>query len=152
MLNDLLLQLKQIDEQLAPLNEKREAVRQQIVNYMNQNGTERESAILGDSVFFVKKRTVSKVNYSEGILRQRLGDRYKAILDIDPKKLKGNSDQVINLIGDTILQVGSVSKEKVKAAINAGVVSVSDFDGAFEKTVKDYLTVVKKDASDVDLR
>ena len=152
MLKDLLLQLKEIEDQLVPLNEKRESIRQQIIDCMKQSGTEKESAKLGDTVFFLKKRTVSKVSYSEELLRQRLGDRYKNILDIDSKKLKKNSDQVLNLLGDAILQVGSVSKDKVKAAIDAGVVSVSDFDGAFEKTVKDYLTVVKKEDCNVELR
>lgn len=69
------------------------------------------------------------------------------ILDIDTKKLRRNREVVIGALGDRLAEVGSISKARVKAAIESGGVSPEEFAGAFEKSVRESLRVSKGPAT-----
>ena len=68
------------------------------------------------------------------MLQQRLGDKYIQILEPDVAKIKAHLTEVTPLLAPLLPQVGSPTREKVKAAVEAGAVERHAFDGAFTKT------------------
>ena len=84
----------------------------------------------------VRYQEETLVEYDEPVLRQRLGDRFVPLLAPDPKKIRQALDKVAALLAPMIEQIGSLSPDKVRAAIAAGVVKKEEFQGAFKKTSK----------------
>ena len=89
----------------------------------------------------ISYRSVPQVEYDEELLRTRLGDRYKSILEPDMRKLKAELPNLGNELELLLDRIGSPSAEKVKAAIESGAASPGEFKGAFAKTAKEYITV-----------
>jgi len=76
------------------------------------------------------------VTYDEPLLRERLGNRYAEILEIDIKKLKDNLADVTSLLSPALDRIGTPSREKVRDAIETGGLDPNLFKGAFTKTEK----------------
>lgn len=83
------------------------------------------------------------VDYNEELLRQRLADRYVSILEPDVRKIRRAIADVAPLLQPIIEQIGSPSPDRVRSAIEAGVVQKEEFTGAFEKTTKRMVAVSK---------
>lgn len=91
----------------------------------------------------VSYRSLPHVEYDEETLRQRLGDRYFSLLEPDIRKLRTQLTTLDNELQPLLDRIGSPSADKVKAAVQAGTVSMTEFKGAFTKTMKEYISVAK---------
>jgi len=84
---------------------------------------------------------MEKVEYDEDMLRSRLGDRYESILEPDLRKLKAALPSLGKEMEPLLDQIGSPSPDKVKKAVDSGLVDSSEFKGAFVKSTKEYVSV-----------
>lgn len=100
----------------------------------------------------VRYNETTAIEYNETLLHDRLGDRYLSILAPDQRKIRANLDKLESLFTPVLSLVGSPSPDKVRVAIENGIVSKESFAGAFKKTVKRFVAVGKArtgDASDI---
>lgn len=87
--------------------------------------------------------TRTTVEYDEKLLRARLGDRYAGLLSPDPGKIRRHAGEVASLLEPVIETVGSVDREKVRAAIEAGEASAEEFRGACTRTERTVVSVAR---------
>jgi hypothetical protein len=97
----------------------------------------------------VRYRETSSIEYNESVLRDRLGERYSAILAPDLRKIRLHLSEVESLFTPVLSLVGSPQPERVRAAIESGIVNKDEFAGAFKKTLKRYVAVGKARAGDL---
>jgi hypothetical protein len=91
----------------------------------------------------VRYHESTTIEYNESLLRDRLGDRYLAILAPDLRKIRANLDKLESLFTPVLSLIGTPSPEKVRVAIENGIVNKESFSGAFKKTVKRFVAVGK---------
>jgi hypothetical protein len=91
----------------------------------------------------VRYRETTAIEYNESLLHTRLGDRYPAILAPDLRKIRLHLDKLESLFTPILTLIGSPSPEKVRSAIENGIVNKESFTGAFKKTVKRFVAVGK---------
>jgi hypothetical protein len=91
----------------------------------------------------VRYHETTTIEYNESVLHDRLGDRYLSVLAPDLKKIRANLDKLESLFTPVLSLVGSPSPDKVRVAIETGIVNKESFAGAFKKTVKRFVHVGK---------
>jgi len=96
----------------------------------------------------VRYNETTTIEYNETLLHDRLGDRYLSILAPDLRKIRANLDKLESLFTPVLSLVGSPSPDKVRVAIENGIVNKESFTGAFKKTVKRFVAVSKTQARD----
>jgi len=96
----------------------------------------------------VRYRETTAIEYDESLLHDRLGDRYIAILAPDLRKIRFHLDNLESTFSPVLSLIGSPSPEKVRLAIENGIVNKESFTGAFKKTVKRFVAVGKSWAGD----
>ncbi len=96
----------------------------------------------------VRYNETTAIEYNESLLRDRLGDRYLAILAPDLRKIRANLDKLESLLTPVLRLIGSPSPDKVRVAIENGIVHKESFTGAFKKAVKRFVAVSKTCAGD----
>ncbi len=147
-------QLAQILKQYSALQREERELRERKGELQKQLAAHMES--LGASVWMpsvegrhykVRYRKSVRVTYDESLLRERLGDRYPALLAPDLKKLRNHLDAVEPYLRDVLDLVGSPTPDKVKAAIQSGQVALDDFKDAFSKSEAVHVAVSQADAA-----
>jgi hypothetical protein len=138
---ELLTGVKAIEAKIDALTAERDELRVQIAAAMNAEGLAQKMVELPEGRFKVTRRHVTTVKYDEAVLRERLGARIKAILDLDYRKVKEHRGAVLELLGDKLVDVGKVSQIRVREAVASGAVSAAEFKGTFQKTESDRLTI-----------
>ena len=96
----------------------------------------------------VRYRETTAIEYNESLLHDRLGDRYLAILAPDLRKIRLHLDKLESTFNPVLSLIGSPSPEKVRIAIENGVVNKESFAGAFKKTVKRFVAVGRTSPGD----
>jgi len=96
----------------------------------------------------VRYHETTAIEYNETLLHDRLGDRYLTILGPDLRKIRANLDKLESLFTPVLSLVGSPSPDKVRVAIENGIVNKESFTGAFKKAVKRFVAVGKSWAGD----
>ncbi len=133
----------EIQEEMRVLQEEKNGLRDVLALHLA--GVERcmwFPVVRGDRLR-VRYTRETVVEYNAELLRRRLGDRYTQILAPDIKRIRRHLGDVAPVLAPVIETVGSVSREKVRAAIEQGVVQASEFAGAFEKQVKPRVAVTR---------
>jgi len=92
-------------------------------------------------------RTDMQVAYDEALLEERLGERYPSILAPDVRKLRCHLDRVEPLVQPILTLVGTPERERVRQAIEQGVVRKEDFRDAYEKRERVYISVRREPGS-----
>lgn len=91
----------------------------------------------------VRYHETTAIEYNESLLHNRLGDRYLSILAPDLKKIRANLDKLESVLTPVLSLVGSPTPDKVRVAIENGIVNKESFTGTFKKTVKRFVAVSK---------
>ena len=150
MIEKLLLKVKEIEGELELLKNEKEELRQQIIVVMNEKQSDKEIVDLPIGKFKIAKRCITTVTYEQDVLKERLGDKIKLVLDLDTHKMRSHKAMVVEALGDKLIDVGKISQTKVKQAVASGELSLSDFKDAFEKKTVDRITISKvRDESSV---
>ena len=131
---DALKRYVEIQEEVAKLESEKKQWRDVLVAHMQATGQSMWTPTLDTKQLTVRYYPKTTVKYDEALLQQRLGDKYIQILEPDVAKIKAHLAEVTPLLAPLLPQVGSPTREKVKAAVEAGAVERHAFDGAFTKT------------------
>jgi hypothetical protein len=91
----------------------------------------------------VRYNETTAIEYNETLLHDRLGDRYLTLLAPDLRKIRLNLEKLESLFSPVLSLIGSPSPDKVRLAIENGIVNKESFAGAFKKTVKRFVAVGK---------
>lgn len=123
----------EIQEQIAALESEKKRLRDVLAAHMQATGQQIWTPSLENKQLTVRYFPKTTFKYDEALLQERLGDTYLKILEPDPAKIKAHLSEVTPLLQPVLLQIGSPSREKVKAAVESGAVERHAFDGAFTK-------------------
>ncbi len=143
-LQALLQEYRQVESEIAAMEEERQSLRERIRELMTAAGKDHLSLTVGDETVFLVLEKRTDITYHEDLLRQRLGDQYAEILEPDPRKLRRVPAEMREALLPFLDQVGSPSRERIRAAIERGVIPQSAFKDAFEKTQRTILYVKKQ--------
>ena len=137
----LIRRYMQIQQEIAALEQERERLRESLVNGLEGKVPPRwHSEIDGKPILVVHRRNMT-VRYDERLLRDRLGDKYAEILEIDGTKIRKNRELVRPILAPVIDCVGTPAAARVEAAIRSGTLPVEAFKGAFKKTYSPYISI-----------
>lgn len=123
-----------IQQEERRLQEEKDGLQKRLADYMEAGGMGQWFPEVGGQRLLVRYRKTVRVEYDEEMLRARLGDRYRALLRPDIRKIKRNLEAVEPSLSGVLELVGSPAPEKVKEAVASGRVKVEEFAGAFTKT------------------
>ena len=143
-LQALLQEYRQVESEIAAMEEERQSLRERIRELMTAAGKDHLSLTVGDETLFLVLEKRSDITYHEELLRERLGAQYSEILEPDPRKMRRIPPEMREALLPFLDQVGSPSRERIRAAIERGVIPQSAFEGAFEKTQRTILYVKKQ--------
>lgn len=130
-----------LQQQEQKLKARKHELQETLKAHLRSEGNSIWNPELGGTRLKVSYRSVPQVEYDEEKLRTRLGDRYRTLLEPDLKKLRAELPRLGNELEPLLERIGSLSPDKVKAAVEAGTVSADEFKGAFSKTMKEYIAV-----------
>jgi len=132
-----------LQEQERHLKEEKAELQGRLRTHMAPSGCSKWIVEAGGQKLKVACHTKTEIEYDEDLLASRLGERYKAILSPSLKKIRAALPRLGAYLEPVLAQVGSPDPEKVRAAVERGDVSTSEFDGAFVKTEKQTVAVMR---------
>ena len=133
----------EIQKQEQSLKEEKAELQTALGVYMTKIQREQWYPDLDGQKLNVRCRESTSIEYNEELLQQRLADRYSSLLEPDIRKIRKSLKDVSPLLQPMIDRIGSPSAGKVRSAIEAGVVQKEEFAGAFEKTTKRNVSVMR---------
>jgi hypothetical protein len=138
----------EIQAEEQKLKEEKNDLREKIGQHMAALQMKYWYPKIDDQPLKVRYHETTAIEYNESLLHNRLGDRYLSILAPDLKKIRANLDKLESVFTPVLSLVGSPSPDKVRVAIENGIVNKESFSGAFKKTVKRFVAVGKSWAGD----
>jgi len=131
----------EIQRNMKKLEDERQGLRDVLVQHMKTKRSNIWDTKVDDAGVNVKCYSFTEVKYDEALLRERLGERYVEILDLDVKKLKEHLPEVKPFLTSLLPLVGTPSREKIRDVCEQGSMEPGVFRGAFSKTENQRLTV-----------
>lgn len=133
----------EIQAQEQGLKEEKNALRERIGRHMAGLDLKYWHPKVDGQALKVRYRETTAIEYDESLLHDRLGDRYAAILAPDLRNIRLHLEKLESLFAPVLSLIGAPSPEKVRAAIENGLVSKDSFSGAFKKSLKRFVAVGK---------
>jgi hypothetical protein len=140
-MQDVLGRYLEIQHEEQELREEKATLQERIAAHMEQTGQTQWFPELEGEKLKVRCTRSTVFEYDEPTLRQRLGERYGAILGPDVRKIRANLGQVTPLLQPLLPLIGSPAPERVREAVEKGVVRAEEFAGAFRKTTRRLVAV-----------
>ena len=131
----------QIQREIAQLEREKEQLRDVLVKELEGKAPTKWHTTIDGKPLVVTHQLKTVVRYDEPLLRERLGEKYTEILEIDGVKLRKNREIVRPLLMPVLDRVGSPAPARVENAIRTGTLTVDAFRGAFQKTITPYISV-----------
>ena len=131
----------EIQAQEQALNEEKTLLQDHIEAYMDRTGQSLWFPVVEGLRLKVRCRKTLVVEYDEEALRKRLGARYAAILAPDLKKIRQHLPDLLSTLEPLLPMIGSPTPDRVRDAIQKGVVKTEEFSGAFRKTTRRFVAV-----------
>ena len=119
----------EIQREMARLEQEKEELRNLIAKELDGQVPASWRPTLDAKPLVVMHGYRTTVKYEEDILRERLGDRYREILEIDSTKIRKNRELVRPYLEAVLDQVGTPQAARVEAAIRSGTVTPDEFRG-----------------------
>jgi len=123
------------------LKEEKDGLREKIVEHMAALEMKYWYPKIDGQALKVRYHETTAIEYNQSLLHDRLGDRYLPILAPDLRKIRLHLDKLESTFSPVLSLIGSPSPEKVRVAIENGIVNKESFSGAFKKTVKRFVAV-----------
>lgn len=92
----------------------------------------------------ISKKEKIQIKYNESILQERLQERYNSILSLDLKKVKKHKDELEKELGENAFMFASPDRTKIKTMVESGKINSKEFEGTFEKEVKNIIYIRRK--------
>ena len=134
----------EIQETEKALKEEKRALQAMIAEYMGRGGTDQWLPTIDGEPLKIRRSVRVKVEYDEDLLRERLGPKYVELLAPNAKKMAQRNAEVVQALGPLLAEVGSVDRDRVRAAVERGTIRVEEFSGAFEKTERPTVMVARQ--------
>lgn len=132
------------------LKEEKRVLREALIEHLREMPGRYWFPVVGGQKLMVSRQRSVEIDYDEGLLQQRLGERYLRILKPDPKKLRQRLDDLEPYLEPVLAEIGSPHPERVRAAVESGAVTKEEFRAAFRKTLRHRLAVRRaRDEDDV---
>jgi len=125
------------------LKEEKAALQEKLAAHMTERHLTYWYPSLDGLPIRVRCQESTIVEYCEETLRERLGSRFTAILAPDIRKIKEQLSTLADYLMPVMDRIGSPSADKVRTAIEQGVVQKQEFAGAFKKSIKRFVSVSK---------
>jgi len=133
-INDALRRYLSIQREMKKLEDERLSLRDIIARHMHTQQKTLWNTKVDEADVGVRCIPQTVITYDEHVLRERLGNRYTEILDVDIKKVKEHLAEATPLLAPILGLIGTPSREKVRDAIEQKRLDVHLFDGAYTKT------------------
>lgn len=140
-IEDTLREYTQIQQEEKRIKERKRELQEKLKDHLRDGGNCIWTPEVGGKHLKLRYRSEARFDYDEEKLRSRLGARYSDLLEPDIKKLRTQLPKLESELKPLLDRIGSPSPEKVRAAVESGTVSAEEFQGAFKKTVKEYISV-----------
>lgn len=137
----LIRRYMEIQREIAVLEQEKERLRDSLVHELQGKVPPRWHSVIDGKPLWVLHGHKTTVRYDEPLLKERLGERYTEILEIDATKVRKNRELVRPLIAPVLDRVGTPAAARVEAAIRSGSLTIDSFKGAFSKTVTPYISI-----------
>lgn len=131
----------QHEEQL--LKEEKGRLQETLANYLSQKQLSVWYPDVNGQPLKVRCQTNVSVKYDEELLQSRLKEGYTALLAPDIRKIKLHLTELSETLNPVLSLVGSPHPDKVRSAIETGLVSKEAFMGAFTKSSRHIVSVAK---------
>ena len=131
----------EIQREMARLEQEKEDLRNLIAKELDGQVPASWRPTLDAKPLVIMHGFRTTVKYDEDILRERLGDRYREILEIDGTKIRKNRELVRPLLKSILDHVGTPQASRVESAIRSGAVTADEFRGAFKKTTTPFVSI-----------
>ena len=131
----------EIQREMARLEQEKDELRNLIVKDLDGQVPPSWRPTLDAKPLVIMHGYRTTVKYDEDILRERLGDRYHAILELDGTKIRKNRELVRPLLESVLDQIGTPQAARVESAIRSGSVTADEFRGAFKKMATPFVSI-----------
>ena len=132
-----------IQAEQARLQDEKSQLQETLKAFLAPTGGTQWQVALADSRLKVVYREKTDVEYNEDVLRQRLGERYKMILSPDVRKIKTGLAGLKGALDPYLQQIGSPDSEKVREAVQSGLIATDEVRGAFVKHRRQSVAVTR---------
>lgn len=139
----LLVRYLQIQDEMRQLDEEKASLNRQLCEHMAGYRQPCWFPTVAGQTLKIRVRHEVQVLYDEDLLRQRLGERYVQILRADPTKVRRHLAAVEDLLRPALDRVGSPDRDRVRTAVESGIVPRDAFSGAYEKTAWTTVAVMR---------
>ena len=133
----------QIQQEEQQLKEEKGRLQEILANHLSQRQLSAWYPDLDGQALKVRCQTHVTVKYDEELLQSRLQDRYPALLAPDIRKIKLHLSELSDTLSPVLALVGSPNPDKVRSAIETGLVPKEAFTGAFTKSTRHSVSVAK---------
>lgn len=131
----------EIQQEERALREEKSALQERIAAHMEQIGQTLWFPDIAGQKLKVRCSKTMVVEYDEEQLRLRLGSRYTEILAPDLRKIRQHLPELLGLLSPFLAVIGSPTADRVRQAVERGLVKTEEFIGAFRKTTKRFVAV-----------
>ena len=133
----------QIQAEENKLKEEKAALQQKLADHMAGGRLQYWSPEVDGQPLKVRCQESAVFEYDEPVLRERLGARFASILAPDIKKIRRHLADLAPVLAPALDTIGSPSPDRVRAAVEQGIVKKEEFAGAFEKTIRRTVAVTR---------
>lgn len=133
----------QIQAEEQRLKEEKAVLQKTLAGHLAQMQTEVWRPVVEDCELKVFARSSVTIDYDETKLRERLGSRYPSILEPDVRKIRQHLKEVESALAPVLDLIGSPSPDRIRDSIEKGLTRKEEYAGAFEKTTRHKVSVMK---------
>ncbi len=132
-----------IQEEMRALEREKKELRKELEDHLSGVEGEYWFPEIEGIRLRIRHKTETEIEYDEELLRERLGARFESILAPDPKKIRQHLALAAPLLAPVLSVVGSVDRDRVRAAIRQNLVSREEFSRAFTKKRRTRIAVMR---------
>ena len=133
----------QIQHEEQQLKEEKGRLQETLANFLDQRQLSLWQPDINGQKLKIRCQTNVSVRYDEELLQLRLKENYTAILAPDIRKIKLHLAKLGDTLSPMLALVGSPNPDKVRTAIETGLIPKEAFTGAFTKTTRHIVSVAK---------
>jgi len=140
---DLTRDYRMVTQEIDRLEKEKHQLRAKIKKYLKARELSTLTIPVKKDQMVLELKQQVKTECNKDLLKERLGDKYQDILEIDAVRLRELSRDYsgMDMLEPYLDEIGSPSRKKIEEMIRDGKLDKKDFKGAFKKTIRSVLYV-----------
>jgi hypothetical protein len=126
----------QIQAEEQKLKEEKASLQEKLAQHMTANDLKHWFPEVDNLALKIRCQQDVAVEYDEPALKERLGARFRSILAPDWRKIRRHLADLQSTLDPMLETIGSPTPDRVRFAIEQGIVKKEEFAGAFKKTTR----------------